>query len=103
MKLREVFHLLVLAIFFLHATAEPGEFNVSCWDMTNEKREPRASLANILQLADVVESNTLCYLSKKDDVTLPKRSPGQVGDVYAWLHWTRSDINKGVYEVHYNW
>jgi hypothetical protein len=103
MELFVIFRLLVLSIFVHHATAGPGEYNISCWDMTNEKREPRASLANILQLADAVESNTLCYLSKKDDVTLTKRSLGQVGDVYAWLHWTRSDINIGVYEVQYNW
>jgi hypothetical protein len=103
MELSKVFSYLFFFTFPIFAVAEIVEFNATCWDMTNYKSGPRASLTDILKLADTVQGQKRCFISKPDDNPMVKKDQGHVGDIWAYLLWTQTDLTKGIYEVEYEW
>lgn len=103
MRLSSIYRWFSLFICFVLTAAEIVELNATCWDMQTYSEGPRASLSDILKAANAVETKGNCYVRKEDDNYKKRVLQGSSGDAYAYLLWTPSEMNKGVFEVQYPW
>jgi len=81
------------------------DFAAFCWDTTTwANKTERATLADILAVADVVEQQQECAIKKSRGGSWKiKKGLGTSGSAKVNLLFTEEQINKDVFLVDYSW